>query len=124
MSGSGILNPATAIARSHLRTPAEYVGGGLIAGLVIGAGFVMVGALVSDRLRRRDDVSRALGAPVGMSVGRVRAGGRFLRPGLRLVRSRPVARAGTYLGGLVATRRRARPGWPWCRSAVIARRRR
>jgi len=101
VSGSGILNPATAIPRSHLRTPAEYVGGGLIAGLVLGAGLVMVGALVSDRLRRRDDVSRALAAPVGMSVGRVRAGGRFVRPGLRLVRSRPIARAGTYVGGLV-----------------------
>lgn len=101
ISGSGILNPATAIPRSHLRTPVEYVGGGLVAGLVLGAGFVMIGALVSDRLRRRDDVSRALGAPVGMSVGRVRAGGRVWRPGMRLVRSRAVARAGEYVSGLV-----------------------
>jgi capsular polysaccharide biosynthesis protein len=102
VSGSGILDPATAIPRSHLRTPAEYVGGGLIAGLVVGAGFVMIGALVSDRLRRRDDVSRALGAAVGVSVGRVRAGGRLWRPGMRLVSSRAVTQAGAYLSGLVA----------------------
>ncbi len=68
----------------------------------MGAGFVMIGALVSDRLRRRDDVSRALGAPVGVSVGRVRAGGRVWRPGMRLVRSRAVAQAGSYVSGLVA----------------------
>ncbi len=101
VAGSGVLDAAAAIPRSRLRTPAEYVGGGLVGGLVLGAGFVVVGALVSDRLRRRDDVSRALGAPVGMSVGRVRAGGRVWRPGLRVVRGRPVVRAGAYLGGLV-----------------------
>ena len=101
VAGSGVLDAAAAIPRSRLRTPAEYVGGGLVGGLVLGAGFVVVGALVSDRLRRRDDVSRALGAPVGMSVGRVRAGGRVWRPGLRVVRGLPVVRAGAYLGGLV-----------------------
>jgi len=101
VAGSGVLDAAAAIPRSRLRTPAEYVGGGLVGGLVLGAGFVVVGALVSDRLRRRDDVSRALGAPVGMRVGRVRAGGRVWRPGPRVVRGRPVVRAGAYLGGLV-----------------------
>ena len=101
VAGSGVLDAAAAIPRSRLRTPAEYVGGGLVAGLILGAGFVVVGALVSDRLRRRDEVSRALGAPVGMSVGRVRAGGRLWRPGLRVIRGRAVARAGSYVSGLV-----------------------
>jgi hypothetical protein len=32
-------------------------------------GFVVVRALVSDRLRRRDDIAHALGAPVTLSVG-------------------------------------------------------
>ncbi len=101
VAGSGVLDAAAAIPRSRLRTPAEYVAGGLVAGLILGAGFVVVGALVSDRLRRRDEVSRALGAPVGMSVGRVRAGGQLWRLGLRVVRGRAVARAGSYVSALV-----------------------
>jgi len=100
VAASSILDPAAAIPRSRMRTPAEYVLGGLVAGLVLSAGFVAVGALVSDRLRRRDDVSRALGTPVAVSVGRVRAGGRFLRPGLRLVHSRAIAKAGAYVASL------------------------
>ena len=43
---------------------------GLIAGLVLGLGIVVIRALLSDRLYRRDDVARALGAPVKLSVGR------------------------------------------------------
>ena len=35
-------------------------------------GIVIVRAIVSDRLRRRDDVAHALGAPVKLSVGAVR----------------------------------------------------
>ncbi len=53
----------------------QYVFGGLLLGLVLGMGFVIVGALASDRLRRRDDIARALGAPVQLSVGRIRIGG-------------------------------------------------
>jgi len=33
-------------------------------------GFVIVRALVSDRLRRRDDIAHALGAPVTLSLGK------------------------------------------------------
>jgi hypothetical protein len=44
---------------------------GLIGGLVIGAGWVLAGALTSDRLRRRDEVALALAAPVRFSVGRL-----------------------------------------------------
>ena len=35
-------------------------------------GIVIIAALVSDRLRRRDDVAEALGAPVRLSVGTLR----------------------------------------------------
>jgi hypothetical protein len=48
------------------------VAGGLIGGLTLGMGIVVVGALVSDRLRRRDEVAEAFGAPVGLSVGVLR----------------------------------------------------
>jgi capsular polysaccharide biosynthesis protein len=67
--------PATALPRSALRLPLQYVFGGLLLGLVLGMGGVIVGALASDRLRRRDDIARALGAPVQLSVGRIRIGG-------------------------------------------------
>jgi capsular polysaccharide biosynthesis protein len=69
--GSQILDPATAIPRSHLRYPVLYFGGGLIGGLAVGISLVILQALVSRRLRRRDDVARALGGPVQLSVGRL-----------------------------------------------------
>ena len=45
---------------------------GLIGGLVIGVAFVAVQAVLSDRLRRRDEVASLLGAPVELSLERVR----------------------------------------------------
>ena len=72
---AGSIDPALALPRSRLRLPLQYVFGGLLLGLVLGMGFVIVGALASDRLRRRDDIARALGAPVQLSVGRIRIGG-------------------------------------------------
>ena len=83
-----------------------YVGTGLIAGLALGLFIVVVRALVSDRLRRRDDVARALGAPVKLSVGRVRLsrwwpGPRGLAAAQRPDIRRIVARLGNaaHLGG-------------------------
>jgi hypothetical protein len=58
---------------------------------------VLIMALVSDRLRRRDDVARALGAPVGLSVGRLRAGGRFRGKGLNAARGQGYQRMVAYL---------------------------
>ncbi len=49
-----------------------YFFGGLFGGLAVGMGTVVVAALVSGRLRRRDDVATALGAPVRLSVGKLR----------------------------------------------------
>lgn len=45
-----------------------YPSAGLILGLVLGLAIVVVRALVSDRVHRRDDVARALGAPVKLTV--------------------------------------------------------
>jgi hypothetical protein len=72
--GSQVLDPATPLPRSHLRYPALYLGGGLLGGLAVGLAFVIVQALTSRRLRRRDDIARALGGPVQLSVGRVPGG--------------------------------------------------
>jgi len=63
---------AVAPQHSRLKRMIEYAVLGLVAGLVLGAGVVVIGALLSDKLRRRDDVAHALGAPVKLSVGTVR----------------------------------------------------
>jgi capsular polysaccharide biosynthesis protein len=69
--GSKVLTQAVPVPASGKKALAMYVGGGLIAGLVLGMGIVVIGALVSDRLRRRDDVARILGTPVRLSVGKI-----------------------------------------------------
>ncbi len=73
ISGSYVLNPAVAVTHSRIKGAALYVLGGLFGGLATGMAIVIIAALLSDRLRRRDDVAEALGAPVRLSVGRVRA---------------------------------------------------
>ena len=78
---------------------------GLIVGLVLGLGIVIIRALVSDRLRQRDDVASALGASVKLSVGTVRLR-RWLpgRRGLAAGRAREVQRITTYLRTAVPRR--------------------
>jgi len=68
-----VVNGATLVPKSHLKSMLLYVLGGLIIGLAVGMGIVIISALVSDRLRRRDDVADAIGAPVRLSVGRLPA---------------------------------------------------
>jgi capsular polysaccharide biosynthesis protein len=70
--GSVVIDPAVAMPRSRIRGPVLYVGGGLFGGLVVGMAIVIFGALLSRRLRRRDDVALALGASVRLSVGPLR----------------------------------------------------
>lgn len=72
--GSSILDRAMPAHRSKIKYPLIYFGGGLAGGLALGLGLVSVLALVSTRFRRRDDIARALGAPVRLSLGRVRLG--------------------------------------------------
>ena len=100
ISGSRILGPAAALPASKLKSRAGYLVAGMAAGLAVGVGIVVVGALVSDRLRRRDDVARALGAPVELSVGRIGAG-LLRRRGLAAARGRDVQRIVAHLRGLV-----------------------
>ncbi len=72
VSGSYVLDPATVIAHSRAKSAALYVAGGLFGGLVVGMAIVIVAALLSSRLRRRDDIAATLGAPVRLSVGSLR----------------------------------------------------
>ena len=71
IDGTQVLNAATAMHHSRIKDVLEYVLSGLIGGLAIGLGIVIVRELISDRLRRRDDIAAALGAPVRLSVGRL-----------------------------------------------------
>lgn len=70
MNSSRLLDPAAPVPHSAKMALVVNAFSGLVAGLFIGIGFVVVRALVSDRLWRRQDIARALGAPVRLSVGR------------------------------------------------------
>ena len=72
IADSKVLNSATPLPRSKIKSAGLYVVGGLFGGLAVGIAIVVVSALVSDRLRRRDDIAAALGAPVRLSVGGLR----------------------------------------------------
>ena len=104
VNGSKMLGPAISIPRSHLRTKILYYGGGLVGGLALGMIIVIVAEFVSDRLRRRDDVAAALGAPVRLSVGALRKGRLPGRPGGAAQRGRNMKRVVAYLRGTVTGR--------------------
>jgi capsular polysaccharide biosynthesis protein len=70
--GSYIVDAATLVAKSRKKTAVIYALSGLVGGLALGIGFIVLSAFLSDRLRVREDIARALGAPVRLSVGRVR----------------------------------------------------
>lgn len=100
VQGSRQLDPAAALPpHSRLKRAAEYAAIGLIGGLVLGIGIVVIGALLSDRLRRRDDVAHALGGPIKLSVGAVRGSRRI---GLEAAaRNTNLQRIVAYLGKAV-----------------------
>lgn len=103
---SQVLSPASPLPpRSRLKRLLEFAGIGLVGGLLVAVGAVLVGALISDRLRRRDDVARALNAPVEVSVGRVGRGRwRQGSRGLRAAQSPEVDRIVAYLDGAMSSR--------------------
>jgi capsular polysaccharide biosynthesis protein len=102
VAGSFVLDPATALPRSHIKGPALYFVGGLFGGMVVGMAGVLIAALLSRKLRRREDVAIALGAPVRLSVGPLRP--RRWRPTLpwrAAKRKRDMKRVVVYLRGAV-----------------------
>ena len=92
-AGSHVLDPAAALTISDKKVIAEDGLTGLIGGLGVGLGIVIVGAVISDRPRRRYEVASALGVPVELSVGKYRAPLVLREPRMR----RSVKRPGTTL---------------------------
>ena len=72
VQNSKVLGPAILAKHSRVKGVALDIVGGLIGGMALGMGIVVIGALVSDRLRRRDEIAEAFGVPVGLSVGVLR----------------------------------------------------
>ncbi len=70
--GSQVLNQAVPVKSSFTKGVLIYGIGGLVVGLMIGLAIVVIGAITSDRLLRRDDIAYAIGAPVRLSVGPLR----------------------------------------------------
>jgi capsular polysaccharide biosynthesis protein len=75
VTGTVILDPGNLLATSKTKSIGAYALYGLFGGLAVSLAIIVIGAVTSDRLRRRDDIARALGAPVKLSVGNVRLGG-------------------------------------------------
>jgi len=73
VKGSEVVSPATANKRSVTKALALDTIGGLFGGVIIGIAIIIIAAITSERLRRRDDIAYAFGAPVGLSVGPLRS---------------------------------------------------
>jgi len=76
---SRVIDPATPDSRSATKMMLLNGLAGLIGGFALGIGWVVCQAIVSDRVRRRDDVADALGVPVAVSIGRFPLGRRWGR---------------------------------------------
>ena len=111
VKGSFVLDAATALPRSHIKGVALYVAGGLFGGIAVGMVGVLIAALMSTRLRRRDDVAAAMGAPVRLSVGPLRT------RRLRLTLPRRAASGGLTCGESSPTCAGRCPGVPGARPA-------
>jgi len=103
VNGTKLLNAAAPVAHSRLKLALVYVVGGLIAGLVLGILIVILRAIISTKLRRRDDIAQALDAPVRLSVGPIRIS-RWLpgRGAANAAESRDVKRIAAHLRNVVA----------------------
>jgi capsular polysaccharide biosynthesis protein len=100
--GSEVLSAPTPIPHSLKKGKAFYIAVTFLIGLVIGIAIVIVRALVSDRLRNRDDIAEAIGAPIKLSLGPL--AGRTKLPGLGRRAGRQVldmTRLIRHLNGLV-----------------------
>jgi capsular polysaccharide biosynthesis protein len=105
--GSVVLDGAVALPPSRLKYLLLDALIGLLAGIAAGVAVVLIRALTSDRLRQRDDVAQALGAPVKLSVGQLRPNRRLVgRHGLAAARNPDVWRIAAYLDRVVPSRPR------------------
>jgi capsular polysaccharide biosynthesis protein len=106
VKGSVILDPAAVVPYPKTKYLLSYGGYGIVGGLAIGLGIVIIRALGSDKLRRRDDIARALGAQVGLSVGVIRLNRKLLpsRRGLEAVDDPEIRRIAAYLRTVVSAK--------------------
>jgi len=111
VQGSETLDAATPVKHSPRKTAVLDAAIGLVAGLALGMVIVIIRAVTSDRLRRRDDIAYAFGAPVKLSVGKLRE--RFWIPGLpgrRAIRRRDLALVVEHLRNAVPASSRGPAG--------------
>jgi hypothetical protein len=97
IKGSQVLNAPTLGQHSKLKYIGFDIVTALFGGLVLGMAIVVVRALISDRLRRRDDISVALGVPIKLSVGAVEKVRFSLSPRTRAARESNLRRVAMYL---------------------------
>jgi capsular polysaccharide biosynthesis protein len=116
VQGTKVLDPAASVRVSAKRVTATDALTGLVGGLGLGIAIIIVGALLSDRPRRRAQVAAALGVPVELSLGSYRRPRVMQKWRLRRSLSRPVVPLqlinGRLLGHLEAE--------PSCALAVVA----
>jgi capsular polysaccharide biosynthesis protein len=70
MNSSRILDDPSPVLASAKKALVLAAGTGMIGGLFLGLGFVIIRALISDRLWKRQDIAHTLGARVRLSTGR------------------------------------------------------
>ncbi len=87
VEGSRVVDPPSVHPQSVSRL--RDLATGMVAGLIVGAGWVVLQAALSDQVRRREEVAAALGAPVAVSVGPLRGPLRAQRRRFRRQRVRP-----------------------------------
>lgn len=109
VDGSGLLS-SNPLPRAHLKRILLFPVAGLIGGLAVGIAIVLIRAIMSDRLRRRDDIANALGVSVSLSTGPLRRKRWLslsgLRPGSAAARRANVKRIAAHLGRAVLERER------------------
>ena len=68
---SHVVDAAAVVHRSHMKRAVLAIMSGLVGGTALGLVLVLTPAVLSTRLRRRNDIARALGLPVRFSAGPV-----------------------------------------------------
>lgn len=70
LSASRVLDTAAPVKHSERLAMVVSAGTGLVAGAMVGLGFVVLRALLSDKLWKRQDIAVALAVPVRLGVGK------------------------------------------------------
>ena len=81
INGSRSLSMPTPLPHTFKKGKAFYIGVSFFVGLVLGMAIVIIRALMSDRLRRRDEIAEVIGAPVKLSVRSMASRSRLPRLG-------------------------------------------